>query len=152
MRILLEGNDDFKTSLLEGRGNFPYKLLSQLLCVTGSHRDAICVEELRRARGLAELMADKLSVKSHISADSTSWFGVEDIVNKEYSCAFLYVAYCERHVHLWVLKAKGDNGDISYRVSPEMKIDTLIAASVCDVEGIFKRSASSFGVLMDENC
>ena len=149
MRSLLAGNDDLKTSLLEGRGNFPYKLFSQLLCVTGSHRDALYVEELRRARGLAELMGDKLSVESHISTDSTSWFGIENIVNKEKSCDVLYISYCERHVHLWVLKA---NEDIKYRVSPEMEIDTLIAVSVCDVEDIFKRSASSFGVLMDENC
>ena len=149
MRSLLAGNDDLKTSLLEGRGNFPYKLFSQLLCVTGSHRDALYVEELRRARGLAELMGDKLSVESHISTDSTSWFGIENIVNKENSCDVLYISYCERHVHLWVLKA---NGNIKYRVSPEMEIDTLIAASVCDVEEIFKRSASSFGVPMNENC
>ena len=149
MRSLLAGNDDLKTSLLEGRGNFPYKLFSQLLCVTGSHRDALYVEELRRARGLVELMADKLSVESHISTDSTSWFGIENIVNKENSCDVLYISYCERHVHLWVLKA---NGDIKYRVSPEMEIDTLIAVSVCDVEDIFKRSASSFGVRMNENC
>ncbi|RMX56576.1 hypothetical protein pdam_00002395 [Pocillopora damicornis] len=149
MRSLLAGNDDLKTSLLEGRGNFPYKLFSQLLCVTGRHRDALYVEELRRARGLAELMGDKLSVESHISTDSTSWFGIEKIVNKENSCDVLYISYCERHVHLWVLKA---NGDIKYRVSPEMEIDTLIAVSVCEVEEIFKRSASSFGVRMNENC
>ena len=150
LRNFLKGNDEFKTSLLEEHGNFPYKLLRKMLCANGRLRDSLNVEELRRARGLAELMADKLLTESHISTDSTYRPGIESIVSKESNCAVLYISYCERHVHLWVLKA---NGHIDHRVSPEMKIDTLIAAFVCDVEDIFKKSASSFGILHpDENC
>ena len=149
LRNFLKGNDEFKTSLLEEHGNFPYKLLRKMLCDNGRLRDSLNVEELRRARGLAELMADKLLTESHISTDSTYRPGIESIVSKESNCAVLYISYCERHVHLWVLKA---NGHIDHRVSPEIKIDTLIAAFVCDVEDIFKKSASSFGILLNENC
>ncbi|XP_022789568.1 tetratricopeptide repeat protein 28-like [Stylophora pistillata] len=149
LRSFLKENDEFKTCLLEEHGNSPYELLSCMLCATGSVGDSLNVEELRRARGLAELMADKLSIESHISADSTSRPRIESIVNQESDCAVLYISYCERHVRLWVLKA---NGDIDYRVSPEMKFDTLMAAVVCDVEEIFKKSASSFGILHHENC
>ena len=150
LRNFLKGNDEFKTSLLEEHGNFPYKLLREMLCANGRLRDSLNVEELRRARGLAELMADKLLTESHISTDSTYRPGIESIASKESNCAVLYISYCERHVHLWVLKA---NGHIDHRVSPEIKIDTLIAAFVCDVEDIFKKSASSFGILHpDENC
>ena len=149
LRNFLKGNDEFKTSLLEEHGNFPYKLLRKMLCDNGRLRDSLNVEELRRARGLAELMADKLLTESHISADSTYRPGIESIASKESNCAVLYISYCERHVHLWVLKA---NGHIDYRVSPELKIDTLMAAFVCDVEDIFKKSASSFGILLNENC
>ena len=149
LRNFLKGNDEFKTSLLEEHGNFPYRLLSKILCANGRLRDSLNVEELRRARGLAELMADKLLTESHISTDSTYRPGIESIASKESNCAVLYISYCERHVHLWVLKA---NGHIDHRVSPEIKIDTLIAAFVCDVEDIFKKSASSFGILLNENC
>ena len=149
LRHFLKGNDEFKTSLLEEHGNFPYKLLRKILCDDGRLRDSLNVEELRRARGLAELMADKLLTESHISTDSTYRPKIESIASKESNCAVLYISYCERHVHLWVLKA---NGHIDHRVSPELKIDTLMAAFVCDVEEIFKKSASSFGILHDENC
>ena len=149
LRDFLKGNDEFKMSLLEEHGNFPYKLLSKILCANGSKRDSLNVEELRRARGLAELMADKLLTESHISTDLTYRPKIENIVSKESNCAVLYISYCERHVHLWVLKA---NGDIDLRVSPEMEIDTLMAAFVCDAEDIFKKSASTFGISYNENC
>ena len=149
LRNFLKGNDEFKTSLLEKHGNFPYKLYSKILRANGNLRDSLKVEELRRARGLVELMADKLLTESHILTDSSYQPEIESIASKESNCAVLYISYCERHVHLWVLKA---NGHIDHRVSPEIKIDTLIAAFVCDVEDIFKKSASSFGILLNENC
>ena len=150
LRNFLKGNDEFKTSLLEKHGNFPYRLCSEILRANGSLRGSLKVEELRRARGLVELMADKLLTESHILTDSSYQPEIESIASKESNCAVLYISYCERHVHLWVLKA---NGHIDHRVSPELKIDTLMAAFVCDVEEIFKKSASSFGILHpDENC
>ncbi|XP_022798954.1 tetratricopeptide repeat protein 28-like [Stylophora pistillata] len=102
-----------------GEGTHHYHLglamLRWLICETGSHRDALYVEELRRARGLAELMAEKISVECHISADPKLWSGIEKVLSEESNCVALYISYCEWHVHLWVLRA---NGDIDYRLSP----------------------------------
>nr|XP_058965701.1 uncharacterized protein LOC131792342 [Pocillopora verrucosa] len=149
IRTLQKGNSGFEISLLEKHGTFPYKLLTHLLCRTGNFRDALYVEELGRARVLAELMADKYSAESHISADPRSWFGIENIARRESNCVFLYISYEDRQVLLWVLKA---NGDIFFRRTDEVKIDTLIAAQVCEVEGVFKKSAECFGVLPEGNC
>ncbi|PFX27388.1 Tetratricopeptide repeat protein 28 [Stylophora pistillata] len=107
LRYCLGANDQFKTSLLENKGMFPYKLLSNLLCRTGNVRDALCVEELSRARGLSDLMAEKYSVETHICADPQSWFGFENILKKENNCTCLYISDQERYVFLWILKASG---------------------------------------------
>ena len=149
IRTLLKGNSEFQMSLLEEHGTFPYQLFTDMLCDTGKFRDALYVEELGRARVLAELMADKYSAESHISADPRSWFGIENIARRESNCVFLYISYEDRQVLLWVLKA---NGDIFFRKTDEVKIDTLIAEQVCEVEGVFKKSAKCFGVLPTANC
>ena len=149
IRTLQKGNSGFKIFLLEEHGTFPYKLLTHLLCCTGNFRDALYVEELGRARVLSELMADKYSVESHISADPQSWFGIENIVKRESNSVFLYISYADQQVLLWVLKA---NGDICFRKTDEVKVETLIAEQVCDVEGVFKKSAACFGVLPAANC
>ncbi|CAH3130031.1 unnamed protein product [Pocillopora meandrina] len=149
IRTLQRGNSGIEISLLEEHGTFPYKLLTSLLCGTGKFRDALYVEELGRARVLAEFMADKYSAQSHISADPRSWFGIENIARRESNCVFLYISYEDRQVLLWVLKA---NGHIFFRKTDEVKIDTLIAEQVCEVEGVFKKSAKCFGVLPAANC
>ena len=149
IRTLLKGNSGFQMSLLENHGTFPYMLLTNFLCGTGKFQNALYVEELGRARVLAELMAGKYSTESHISADPRSWFGIENIVKRESNCVFLYISYTDRKVLLWVLKA---NGDIFFRKTDEVKVETLIAEKVCDVEGIFKKSAACFGVLPAANC
>ena len=149
LRSFLKGNKEFEISLLEEHGSFPYHMLTTLLCYTGKFQDALYVEELGRARVLVECMAEKFSVESHISADPKLWFGIENIVKKESNCVFLYISYRERQVCLWVLKA---NGDISFRVTDKVKDSTLIPENVCNVEGIFKKSAASFGVLFTANC
>ena len=82
LRYFLGANDEFKTSFLDHLGIFPYKLLCTLLCDTGNARDALYVEELGRARGLSDLMAEKYSVETHISANPQSWFGIENILRK----------------------------------------------------------------------
>ena len=149
IRTLQRGNSGFQISLLEEHGTFPYKLLTDFLCGTGKFRDALYVEELGRARVLSELMADKYSVGSHISADPQSWFGIENIVKRESNSVFLYISYADQQVLLWVLKA---NGDVCFRKTDEVKVETLIAEQVCDVEGVFKKSAACFGVLPAANC
>ncbi|XP_022809967.1 tetratricopeptide repeat protein 28-like [Stylophora pistillata] len=149
VRTFLEGNSEFKMSLLEVHGTFPYQLLTRLLCETEKFQDALYLEELGRARVLAELMADKYSVESHISANPHSWVGIEKIVKRESNSVFLYISYGERQVFLWVLKASGDT---CFRKSDEVELNTLDAEQVCDVEGIFKKSAVWFGVLPTANC
>ncbi|XP_022778083.1 tetratricopeptide repeat protein 28-like [Stylophora pistillata] len=89
IRAFLKGNSEFKMSLLEVHGTSPYQLLSRLLCETEKLQDALYVEELGRARVLAELMADKYSVQSHISANPHSWVGIENIVKRESNSDFL---------------------------------------------------------------
>ena len=185
IRTHLKGNSGFQISLLEKRGTFPYKLLtdllccngkfrdalyveelgrarvlsefmadkysveSHLLCCNGKFRDALYVEELGRARVLSEFMADKYSVESHISADPQSWSRIENIAKRESNSVFLYISYIDRQVLLWVLKP---NGDICIRKTDEVKLETLIAEQVCEVEGVFKKSAACFGVLPAANC
>ena len=107
LRYFLGANDEFKTSFLEDSGMFPYKLLSSLLCDTGNAQDALYVEELGRARGLSDLMAEKYSVETHISANPKSWFGIENIFRKNNNCICLYISYFQNHLHLWVLKRSG---------------------------------------------
>ena len=147
LRNFLKGNDEFQISLLEKHGTFPYKLFSKLVCDTAS-RDALYVEELGRARNLAEFMADKFSVENHISANRESWFGIENILSRESNCACLYISYYERDFLLWVLKT---NGDIYLRTS-NVNEDTLRAESVVDVEGILNKSFKSFGILPKSKC
>nr|XP_058965972.1 tetratricopeptide repeat protein 28-like [Pocillopora verrucosa] len=149
IRTFLKENSEFKMSLLEEHGTFPYQLLTNLLCRIGKFRDALYAEELVRARVLAEFMADKYSLESHFTADPQSWFGIENIMKRERNCVCLFLSYRERQVLLWVLKA---NGDIFFRATDEAEVDTLIAEKVCDVEGVFKKSAAGFGVLPAANC
>ena len=45
-----------------------------------------------------------------------------------------------------------ENGDTCFRNTNEVEVDTVIDEQVCDVEGIFKKSAAGFGVLPKANC
>ncbi|XP_022795109.1 tetratricopeptide repeat protein 28-like [Stylophora pistillata] len=107
LRYFLGVNDEFKTSILENSGIFPYKLLSSLLCVTGNVRDAVYGEEFSRARGLSDLMAENYSVETHFSANPQSWFGIDKILRNQQNCTCLYISYFENRVHLWILKPSG---------------------------------------------
>ena len=148
LRNFLHGNDQFKISLLEKHGTFPYKLLSRMLCHTRNSEDALYVEELGRARVLADCMAGKFSLENHISVNPESWFGIGKIVNKESNCAFLYISYYDRDVFLWLLKR---NGDIFFRTA---RVDEHIlrAELVVDLDGIFQKRFRSFGILPKQIC
>ena len=63
----LKGNSELKMSLLEEHGTFPYNLLTGLLCYYGKFADSLSVEELGRARVLAELSRQVLRGKPHLS-------------------------------------------------------------------------------------
>ena len=148
LRNSLQGNDQFKISLLETHGTFPYKSLCNMLCASRNARDALYVEELGRARVLADCMAGKFSLENHISVNPESWFGIENIVNKESNCAFLYISYYDRDVFLWLLKR---NGDIFFRKA-RVDEDTLRAELVVDLDGVFQKSFRSFGILPKQIC
>ena len=148
LRNSLKGNDQLKISLLEVHGTFPYKLLSRMLCETRNSRDALYVEELGRARVLADSMASNFSVENHISVNPESFFRIEEIVNKESNSAFLYISYYNRDVFLWLLNT---NGDIFFRKAT-VDEDTLRAELVADLDGAFQKSFRSFGILPKQIC
>ena len=144
-------NDQFKTSFLENSGIFPHKLLCRLLCDTGNARDALYVEELSRARGLSDLMAEKYSVVTHISANPQSWFGIENIFRGKNNCTCLYISYFRNHLHLWTLKTSGVLHH--RRISPE---DNLVQAGLPkDLPYLSKFLDDNFrslGILSTEDC
>ena len=108
LRGFLKENDQFQISFLEEHGTFPYKFLSWLLSSTGKSQDALYVEELTRARGLADLMAARYSVQVQISSDPRSWCGIQGIIAKEADCACLYISVDGNDVRFWIIKATGD--------------------------------------------
>ena len=139
-------NDEFKTSFLEDSGIFPYKLLSSSLCDTGNVRDALYVEELGRARGLSDLMAEKYSVETHISANPQSWFGIENIFREKNNCTCLYIFYFHNHLHLWVLKK---SGVLHFRkISPEENL--VQALNMVELLPLFPERNSSARVRLVE--
>ncbi|CAH3131573.1 unnamed protein product [Pocillopora meandrina] len=107
LRGFLKENDQFQISFLEKHGSFPYKFLSWLLSSTGKSQDALYVEELTRARGLADLMAARYSVQEQISSDPQSWCGIQGIITKEAECACLYISVGQNDVRFWIIKAMG---------------------------------------------
>ena len=107
LRGFLKENDQFQISLLEEHGTFPYMLFSRLLSSTGKPQDALYVEELRRARGLADLMAARYSVQEQISSDPQSWCGIQGIIRREADCACLYISVGGDEVRFWIIKATG---------------------------------------------
>ena len=149
LRGFLKDNDHFKTSLLEEHGNFPYKLLSKLLSSTGKPRDALYVEELRRARGLADFMAAKYSVQELISGNPQSWHGIQNIIPKETDCTCLYISVEKEHARYWILEASGAIHFSRKKVSLEKRVVTQL---VPDLDEFFKESFRSLGILPQQNC
>ncbi|PFX29041.1 Tetratricopeptide repeat protein 28 [Stylophora pistillata] len=107
LRGFLKDSDRFKISLLERYGTFPYKLLSHLLSATGMPQDALYVEELMRARGLADLMAARYSAKKQISGNPHSWCDIQNIITKESDCICVYTSVGKEDVRFWIQKAMG---------------------------------------------
>ena len=139
-------NDQLKISLLEQNG--PYQLLSVLLCGTENPQYALNVEELGRARALADLMAAQYSIENHISADPQLWSRIKTIMKNESNCTCLYISYSDKNIFLWVLKP---TGDIHYRLG-KVNENTLRAELVVDLDGLFNKSFRTFGILPREIC
>nr|XP_058951788.1 tetratricopeptide repeat protein 28-like [Pocillopora verrucosa] len=149
LRGFLKDNDQFKTSLLEEHGAFPYKLLSSLLSSTAKPHVALYAEELRRARGLADLMAARYSVVKQVSGDPKSWYGIQNIVAKETDCACLYISVGEKHMRYWILKA---TGAIIFS-DEEVSLDrNVVTGLVPDLDEFFTKSFRGLGILPEQNC
>ena len=103
MRSFLQANEQFKISLLD-RHIASYNLLSALFCVSGKHNDALYVEELGRARALADVISARYSVKQQISVSPQEWVGIERTMRQENNCSCLYISYYNRYMCMWVLK------------------------------------------------
>ena len=149
LRGSLKDNDEFKTSLLEKHGVFPYELLSCLLSSGAKPQDALYVEELRRARGLADLMAARYSVVEQISGDPKSWYGIQNIVAKETDCACLYISVGEKYMRYWILKATGAVLFSDEEVSLDKNVVTGL---VPPLDEFFTESFRGLGILPQQNC
>nr|XP_058956481.1 tetratricopeptide repeat protein 28-like [Pocillopora verrucosa] len=138
LRHFLGANDQFEKLFLEDSGKFIKKLLFNLLCAIGNTRDALYVEELGRARGLSDLMTEEYSVETHISVNSLSLFGIEDIFGKKNNCACLYISYFHNDLHFWILKKSG----VHYkRISSEENL--VQALSMFELQPLFPERNSS---------
>ena len=104
IRSSLQDHDQFKVSFFE-RFVDSYRELSRLLCDTGNHNDGLYIEELGRARALADLMSAQYSVEKQMPVDLQKWVGPERILEKESNCACLYISYYEKCIILWGLTA-----------------------------------------------
>jgi len=106
LRGFLRDNDEFKISFSDVH-NFLYRNLSLMYCFSGNSNKALYVLELAPARASADLMTTQYSIKWQISANPTSWFGIENIMKKERNCTCLYISYYAQFVFLWILKTSG---------------------------------------------
>ena len=104
MRMYLRNNDQYKISFLDLHTS-PYKLLRDLFLNTGKFNEALCLEELSRARALADLMSTQYSVEQQASVNPEAWFNIERIETKESNCSCLYISCHYHQLLLWVIKA-----------------------------------------------
>ena len=149
LRGSLKDNDQLKLTLLETHGAFPYKLLSTLLSSTAKPEDALYVEQLRRARGLADLMATQYSVTLQISGNPETWCGIQNIVTREANCACLYISVDEKSVRFWILKAKRGILFLKRKVSLD---PSKLTGLVPGLDEFFSGSFRGLGILPEENC
>ena len=137
--------------MLENLGAFPYKILSKLLSVFGNPEDSLYVEELRRARALADLMTAQYSAKQpQFSSDSQSaLFCIHDIIKSEANYIFIYLSVDDEDVRIWVLKT---SGQILFRRKKGKDSDSFgNAGSLPNLKMLFSESFRHFAVLPTEN-
>ncbi|PFX22987.1 Tetratricopeptide repeat protein 28 [Stylophora pistillata] len=149
IRGSLEDNDELKISLLEEHGTQPYKILSHLLSSTAKPEDALYVEELRRARALADLMATQYSIKEQITGNPQTWCSIQNVIPSEGDCACLYISVGEESVRFWVLKATRAILFLERQVSLDPDKATGVVRSLNEfLSGSFR----SLGILPEEKC
>ena len=103
MRGLIKKYDELKIFLSDEHAT-PFRILSEVLCAIGNPTEALCVEELRRDRALAELLSAKSCVESQVSGNPLSWVDIERIIGHGKKCLCLYISYFSDRIFLWVLK------------------------------------------------
>ena len=151
LRHFVKDNDYFKISLLEEHGAFPYKILSKLVSVSGNPEDSLYVEELRRARALADLMTAQYSAKQpQFSGDpQLALFCIHDIIKREANCTFVYLSVDDEDVRIWVLKT---SGQILFRRKKGKDSDSFgNAGSLPNPKVLFSESFRHFAISPTEN-
>ena len=103
MRTYLGDNDQYKISFLDKCAS-SYKFLSTLFLRTGKFNEALCAEELGRARALVDLMSVQYSVEQKPSMNPRTWFNIERVETKESNCSCLYISYHGHQLLLWVIR------------------------------------------------
>jgi len=81
MRVLIKEYDELKIFVSDEHAT-PFRILSEVLCAIGNPTEALCVEELRRGRALAELLSAKYCVESQVSGNLLSWVDIERIIGQ----------------------------------------------------------------------
>ncbi|RMX53881.1 hypothetical protein pdam_00018615, partial [Pocillopora damicornis] len=149
LRGFLKESDQFQIFLLEKHGTFPYNLFSRLLSSTGKTQDALYVEELRRAKGLADLMATQYSVQEQISSDPLSWCGIQGIITKEADCSCLYISVGKNDVRFWIIK---ETGAIQFSEKKVNLDQNKVTGIVPDLDEYFKEAFRSYAILPEQKC
>lgn len=118
---------------------------------TGDSKYALYVEELRRARALADLMAAQYSImRPQFSGDLQSWCDIQDIIKKEASCNCLYLSIHYEDVRIWILKT---SGDIHFRKPQTIASDDFgNSESVPNLKALFSESFRHFAILPGDVC
>ncbi|KAL9967932.1 hypothetical protein ACROYT_G026244 [Oculina patagonica] len=146
LRAFLKDNDQFKISFSDVH-LFSYQNLSDFFCACGMPNDALCVEEMGRARALADLMAAQYSLgNKQISAYPHLW--IENIMKKERNCLCLYITYHGQEIIVWILKASGG----IYLRRTKVNEEIVGAGLVPSLDNFFYKSFRSFGVLPEKSC
>ena len=148
LRDFVKDDDYFKIALMEEHGAFPYQILSKLLSVSGKPEDFLYVEELRRARALADLMRAQYSANQPQFLQSL--FSIHDVIKREANCSFLYLSVDDKDVRIWVLKT---SGGILFRRKKRMDLTDSFgnAGSVSNLKEFFSKSFRHFAILPTEN-
>ena len=149
LRVLLQNSDESKISFSEVHF-FPYLQLRELFITTEYYNDGLYVEELGRARALADLMADQYSLRNdQISSNPQSWLNIENIMRKESSSACLYISYDNAQVvNLWIIKTSG----ITQFCRMEVNEKIFCGELGLKLDDFFAESFRRFGILPEEDC
>ena len=146
-------SDHIKISLAD-KQSFSYKLLRTLLCAIGNLRNALIVEELGRARALADLMATQYSPETLISADPQTGTGIGNVMKNESNCTCLYISYDTQEVFLWLLEKSGAIHFRNIKVDEKTLHSRLakVARNLDEFFAIMTESFRSFGILPKDIC